>query len=330
MTRLARLALTAATIAAALPFASAAELDKNALYKHLKKVFSAPPGVEFEIKDLKPSKLPGFKSGILEIRFKGRTQTQPMSISDDGHYYVMAEPIPVGESKIPGLVGTPEGDPELPQIHLTKDGKQLIIGEFRDLTVDPDAANMAKLNIKGSPFQGKAGAPLVFVEFTDLECPYCQVAHAALSADLLKTYEGKIQWVLKHNPLTSIHPWAYDAAIAAACAHKLKADAAWKISDKYYSKQDELNPGNMKEKSIAFAKEVGLDEKKFATCYEKKETQAIVDADIGEARALGINSTPTFVINGRVQAGFRDFATMKELLDDLLAEKMAEKKEKAN
>ncbi|MBI3549740.1 MAG: DsbA family protein [Elusimicrobia bacterium] len=329
MTRHVRLAAAAAAVwFAAMSVASAAEVDKKALYRHLKKVFSAPPGVEFELKDLKPSSLPGFQSGKVEIRFKSRVQTQPIQISNDGRYYVMSEALTLGESKVPGLISTPESDTDGPQIHITKDAKMLIIGEVRDLSVDPDAANLSKINIKNSPKLGKAGAPLMFVEFSDLQCPFCASAHQALDKELVKAYGDKIVWVYKHFPLTNIHPWAYSAAVATSCAYKQKPDSVWKVTAGFYEKQEETNPGNIKERAMTLAKASGLDAKKFETCFDKQESKDQVEADIAEAKALGVNSTPTFYINGRQASGFRDFSTLKETLDDMLAEKTGKAEDK--
>jgi len=68
------------------------------------------------------------------------------------------------------------------------------------------------------------------------------------------------------------------------------------MSEQIYEAQEQINPTNIREKTLAMAKDAGLNEKKFETCYDKQESKPQVEADIAEAKTLGVNSTPTFYI----------------------------------
>ena len=321
---------TAAVLAFLLAIAAparAAGLDKPALYKHLIKSFSTPPGVEFEVRDLKPSPIEGFQAGMLESRFRGNYQRQPIMVSDDGRWYLLSEAYPLGASKLPGLLSTAENaEAEGPQVHVSKDMKYFIVGEARDLTQDPDKANLAKIKTAGALARGPASAPVTVVEYSDIQCPFCKNAHVAIEAELEKTYGAKVRWVFKHFPLTNIHPWAYPAAIGVACVQKQKPEAAWKVMAGLFEHQEKMDPQgkDLRARVLEEAVKVKLDAKKLETCLDKQESKETVESDMSEAKALKVNSTPTLIVNGRLVNGFRDFTTLKAIIDEMLAE--AEKK----
>lgn len=330
----------AAGIAVGLAFsalAASAEIDRAALYKHLPKALPFPPGVEFELKDLKPSAIPGFLTGTLEGRYKGQTQTWPIQITKDGRYYVLSDIYALSPSKIPGLMSPATTDPNIPQVHVTKDGSRFLFGEFQDAAVDPDKENLSKVHLSGLPYRGTAGAPVTIVEYSDLECPYCRNAHQILEKELLAAYGKKVRWYFKHDPLPG-HPWSYSAAIAAACATRMKPEAGWKMEADFFNAQpdptapitvqqatEENLVNNIRAVSLGFAEKAGLNKARFETCYDKQESKAAVETDKQEAAALHLDSTPTFVINGRIVHGFRDFASFKENIDAMLAEKASKK-----
>jgi predicted DsbA family dithiol-disulfide isomerase len=76
---------------------------------------------------------------------------------------------------------------------------------------------------------------------------------------------------------------------------------------------------------LGFAEKAGLNKARFQTCYDKQESKDAVEADRQEAAALHLESTPAFLINGRIVHGFRDFALFKETIDTMLAEKTQKK-----
>src|SRR5438309_11801231 len=100
-------AFCAAAIVAYLAFCSlaqSADIDRAALYKHLPKALPFPPGVAFDLKELKPSSVPGIWTGRLEGRYKGRSQSWTIQVTDDGRYYILSEIYALAPSKIPGIL----------------------------------------------------------------------------------------------------------------------------------------------------------------------------------------------------------------------------------
>lgn len=308
--------------ALALPALAWAQVNDKALFTHIRKSFNIPSEMELELKDVKAADA-GFMSGTLVSKFKGQSQDQKVHFSKDGRYYFLSDVFPLGPSDISGLMRPQPKTPgeDAPHVYVTPDAKFVVLGEPRDMTVDPDKVNLAKINPKNRPMKGPSSAPILVVEYSDLQCPYCKSAHEILDKDLMTAFPKKVKWIFKHFPLTNIHPWAMAGAIAVACAGKQKSEAAWAIEGAYFSQQKETTVENVKAKALEAAKKTGIDMEKFESCYDKKESMDIVQADMEEAQSLKVNSTPTIFINGRMIQGFRDFDQVRTIINDMLADK---------
>jgi protein-disulfide isomerase len=142
----------------------------------------------------------------------------------------------------------------------------------------------------------------VIVEYSDFQCPFCKRGKDMLP-DILKEFNGKVKIAYKQMPLRN-HNWAMPAAIAATCAYQEGGDNKfWAYHDKLFDNQKDITLENSKEKFTQYAKETGLDTKKFNTCLGSKEVQAKVESQMKEASEIGVQSTPTFVVNGMLVPG---------------------------
>jgi len=199
---------------------------------------------------------------------------------------------------------------------VSKDGSKIIQGTVYDATENPFKKDLSMLNTAGAPSFGTAGAPVVLVEFSDFECPYCQKEAKILRDNLTASYPTQAHLYFKEFPLTSIHPWSKTAAIASRCVYKQNGDEFWKYHDWIFSHQDEINPGNLKDKVVAWAKdEKNLDTLQLGSCIENKATEFEVDLDMTEGRALKIDGTPTLFINGRRLSSAAEWPTLKAIID---------------
>ena len=124
---------------------------------------------------------------------------------------------------------------------LSKDKKTLIRMTKLDLTKDPYAEVMKKIDIKGRPTRGNKDAKVVVVSFDDLECPFCSRMHQTLFPELLKEYGNRVLFVYKDFPLSEIHPWAMHAAVDADCLATQSNDAYWEFADYIHANQHEVN-----------------------------------------------------------------------------------------
>jgi protein-disulfide isomerase len=163
------------------------------------------------------------------------------------------------------------------------------------------------------PFTGKADAKVVIYEFSDFQCPFCARGNAVIK-QVMTEYGDKVKLVFRHFPL-SFHPEAEPSAIASLCAFKQQPGKFWEMHDLMFEKQSELGTASYK----TWAKQIGLNEAEFNKCFDGKETKDLVDADMKAAEALGVNSTPTFFVNGKKVAGALPFAQFKSMIDEELA-----------
>ncbi len=241
---------------------------------------SVTPGVALRVTDLAPAEVAGWNKGTLEVAAGGNTQNMNFLVSQDGRYFIS--------------------------------------GDVIDLTVDPLKAVMQKIDLEGEPSRGPDDAKVTIVEYSDFQCPFCSRGYQILEEQVMPEYKNKVKFYFKNLPLKSIHPWAEGAAIAATCAQQQSGDGFWKVYHSLFKGQREINQDNLKEKVTQFAKDAGLDEAKFASCFDTKASQAQVDKDLEEATAIGASSTPTFFINGRRLEGAQPFENFKSIIDQEL------------
>ena len=185
---------------------------------------------------------------------------------------------------------------------VSKDGKYLFQGELSDLSKDPLAQNIAKIDMKDAPAMGEAHAPVTIVEYSDFECPVCRSLHDGLR-DMLPNYKGQVRVVFKDFPIEQIHPWARTAALAGRCAYQQSPDSFWKMYDLIYDNQDLISASNAWDKVNDFAGRSGLNAETFKSCLASPEAGAAVDASRANGQSLDVGSTPTLFVNGRKIVG---------------------------
>ncbi len=165
---------------------------------------------------------------------------------------------------------------------------------------------------EGAYFIGPADAPITIVEFSDYQCPFCKRWHEEVYESLLAAYPDQIRLVYRHLPLTSIHPDAFPAAEAAMCAGE--QDAYWAFHEKLFD-GELLGSGVYTQ----YAQDLKLDTAVFEDCIAERRYEAQVQADSDFAINLGVNSTPTFFINGLAIIGAQPLDVFKQVIDKELA-----------
>jgi protein-disulfide isomerase len=232
----------------------------------------------------------------------------PVLMTTDGKFLIInSEIIDVSKFKDSKLAGFKEGSfnmggRQTVPVFISGNGKFLVLGtEIYDTTVDPQKEIMEKISIKDVPTKGTDNAKVVIVEYSDFQCPFCKRGKDMLP-QILKDYKGKVKIAYKQLPLKN-HNWAMPAAIASVCAYQQGNDKFWALHDKLFDSQKDITLENSKEKFNQYAKEVGLDTKKFDACLNSKEAAAVVDTQMKEAVEIGVQSTPTFVVNGMIVPG---------------------------
>ena len=166
---------------------------------------------------------------------------------------------------------------------------------------------------EGFPSFGPEDAPIVIVEFSDFQCPFCKRFNDDTYKQLMAAYPGKIRFVFRHLPMTSIHPEAFPSAEAAMCANE--QDSFWEFHDKLFENQDRLG----KELYTQIANDLNLDITKFESCVNSRKYKDLIQQDSDFAVNLGVQSTPTFFVNGLALVGAQPLETFKQAIDMELA-----------
>ena len=158
---------------------------------------------------------------------------------------------------------------------------------------------------------GAANAPVTIIEFSDFQCPFCQRVMPTLKR-VRETYGDKIRIVWKDFPLTSIHPQAFKAAEAGNCARE--QGKFWEYHDVLFSNQQALQPEFLKK----YAADTGLDVVKFGACLDTAKYGDHVQEQMGVGTGLGIQSTPSAFINGRLVTGAQPYEAFVAIIDEEL------------
>lgn len=166
---------------------------------------------------------------------------------------------------------------------------------------------------------GDAQAKVTIVEYADFQCPFCGRFHRDLAPVLYEQYikTGKASLVYKHLAFLGDESWY--SAMAAECA----ADQGkfWEYHNLLFERQSGENQGAFtKDKLLAFGKELALDMTKFEPCLTNDATLERVRADTIEGQQFGVNSTPTFFINGKPLVGLQPLEEFKAALEQALSE----------
>jgi Na+/H+ antiporter NhaA len=169
-------------------------------------------------------------------------------------------------------------------------------------TAQPIVDLAAPVDPERDHVRGPMDAPVTLVEYGDFQCPYCGRAETIVRE--LLAASGDVRYVWRHLPLTDVHLHAQTAAEAAEAA--AAQGRFWEYHDLLLAHQDALTPRDL----LGHARELGLDEGRFAEDLRGHAGAARVAEDVDSADLSGVTGTPTFFINGLRHYGAYDVATL--------------------
>lgn len=173
-------------------------------------------------------------------------------------------------------------------------------------------------NTQDQPSAGAAHARVTIVEYADLECPRCAYYQKFLESEFLPKYGSRVRIVFKEFPL-SFHPWSTTAAVANECAYQIDPSEYLAYRSSIFANQDDITTVNLRDRLLRLAQMQGLNRVELGACLDSKASKGRVNADRLEAETLGINGTPTFVVNGRVVLNPLSPTAFYETVDEALA-----------
>jgi len=153
----------------------------------------------------------------------------------------------------------------------------------------PAQAAQVTASANGGARMGSEDAPIVIVEFSDFQCPFCSRAAPTLK-QIVSEYGDEVAVVYRHFPLSSIHPNAQKAAEASECVRKQGGDEAfWTYHDTLFANQQALGQDNLR----TWAQDQGYD---IGECLSSGEFASLVNKDTLDAQAAGGRGTPYSVV----------------------------------
>jgi protein-disulfide isomerase len=206
---------------------------------------------------------------------------------------------------------------------LSKDHKTLLRLSKMDLTQDPYAEIMKKIDVTGRPTRGNKDAKVVAINFDDFECPFCSRMHQAIFPTIFKEYGDRVLFIYKDYPLEEIHPWAIHAAVDANCLAAQNNDAYWDYADYLHGNQRGMGDNRAAQNAeldrlaLGQAQRHNLDLLKLLACVKGQDERA-VRASIQEGDALGVSATPMMFVNGQKLDGAVPPDTLRVVLDRAL------------
>lgn len=195
----------------------------------------------------------------------------------------------------------------------------------------PTQPSQVKASADDDPLLGDKNAPVEIIEFSDYQCPFCRKFWTetlpSIKAEYIDT--GKVKFVYRDFPLTSIHPAAEPAAEAANCVREKGGDEAYfKMHDKIFQEGNVLDGGDPITGPVRgtaqfgatelkkWAQEIGYD---IGSCLDSGKYKSEVQKDLSDATSAGGQGTPYFVINGKPLSGAQPFSAFKQVIDAELA-----------
>jgi protein-disulfide isomerase len=246
---------------------NSADLNRR-IEKHIRTTFHIPPQVPIKIGDRKNSEFSGYDT--ITVNFGTTEKAKPFDFL------------------------------------LSKDGKTLVQMTKMDLSADPGAEVMKKIDVTGRPVRGPKDAKVTIVVFDDFQCPFCSRMHQTLFQDVLKDYGDRVKVIYKDFPLFEIHPWAGHAAVDSNCLAQQSTGAYWDFADTvHYNPRQIMGDKRPLEGQVAeldrltleLGKKHAVDSAKLEQCV-KAQNQDAVQASVKEADGLGVEGTPALFING--------------------------------
>jgi protein-disulfide isomerase len=217
---------------------------------------------------------------------------------------------------------------------LSKDGKKLLYMKEFDLTQDPYAKVMSKIDLSGRPVRGAENAAVTMVVYDDYQCPFCARMYVTLVNEVMNRYRDRVRIVFKDYPIIDAHPWAMRAAIDSQCLARQNSAAYWDFSDYIHTHQQEVSskfkehtpdtPFALDTLAAETGQKHGANAAALQACLARQD-KAPVETSMVEAKALGVSATPTMFVNGEEVEGVLSSEGLRLVIDRALKETSAAK-----
>lgn len=176
----------------------------------------------------------------------------------------------------------------------------------------------------GARTQGEAGAPIVVYEVSDFQCPFCRQFWAETLPHLETEYirTGKMRLTFINFPIAQLHPNAEAAHELAMCG--AQQGKFWPLHDLLYSHQrDWAGLGDPQAYFRGLADSVGMNQDSLKSCVASGRVRQLIAAEARASYQAGVQSTPSFIIQGVLLAGTAPIEAFRPILDSMYAARKA-------
>jgi len=329
----------------------AAARDK--IERFVRAKFGVPDSTKLTVDPLEPSLHPGFLKTTITSDDGKQKRPNPALVTKDYRYLILGNMYAVGSDrqgemvqrvreqfKIPANVtvsaASPRASPyadlmataftvddgkqkQTQDFYVTKDNRFFVLGTVFNLTADVKRDVLKTLSTVNQPTQGPVTAPVTLVEFGDLQCPTCARLHEFLEGNLIPKYGDKVRVVYKDFPLFAIHDWTLTASVANQCAYQINPETYVPFRTLIFKNQTIINATNVRDLMLSYGEQVGLDRLRLAACIDSKASLPRLEANLREGQAVGVVSTPTSFINGKMVVGMPSEDILKAVDEALRA-----------
>ncbi len=171
--------------------------------------------------------------------------------------------------------------------------------------------------------QGNPNAPILMVEYSDYDCPFCKEYHDTMNK-IMDEYgvSGKVAWVYRQFPIADLHPNAPKISEAALCVGSLGGNKAfWEFTDMIFQKRSVDEPTNVT-RLVEYAEEAGVSKTDYISCVDDKQMETEVLKHIQDGVNAGARGTPyTVLIVGNQKAeinGAQSHSTVRGIVQNLV------------
>ncbi len=176
----------------------------------------------------------------------------------------------------------------------------LIVGTRGSLFVDPAATLTESLGVENAVHRGNAKSRLKIIELSDFECPTCAKAHKRVEP-LITANLSKIEYLRLDLPLFEHHEWALPAALGARAIRKVAPSKYWTYVNFVFENQETIGKAGAFEKVLQnFCEDHDIDWKRVEKIYNSPAERSAILDQVSRAFDNGVNSTPTYIINGQI------------------------------
>lgn len=171
---------------------------------------------------------------------------------------------------------------------------------------------------------GPADADVVVKEYADFQCPFCKLFNQSVQPQIIEDYvkTGKVRYEYHHFIIIDSNVGGSESrrsAEASECA--AEQNRFWDFHEIVFTNQGDEGSGALSDSRLkAFAGSIGLDTDAFNTCFDSKRFSTVVNLDDATARSVGLNGTPSVLVNGKLVANPMDYSAVKTAIDAALAE----------